>query len=130
MEAMEQVESSLPLPLPPRELNTSLRDSDAGLIAEEGIIGCGSLPTTTLVGPEVPELLDQGIRQEHVPGSAPFRDIGSDSDPSARRAVREEHVSNVQAHYLGKAEAGAERQAVDDVVADVPLGSAEDRLLF
>src|SRR5437867_3785441 len=70
MKRVQPIESSLLLPRPPRELNTSLRDSDAGLIAEEGIIGCGSLPTTTLVGPEVPELLDQGIRQEHVPGPA------------------------------------------------------------
>src|SRR5437899_490803 len=90
---------------------------ECALQAEERILGTGTLATHALVRPEPPELRHQRVRQEDVPRPAPFRDLGANPDAGPGRAVGKVNVADVKADDLGKAQAGAERQGVDDVVA-------------
>jgi hypothetical protein len=48
----------------------------------------------------------------------------------ARRSVRREHVPDVQADDLRQAQAGAQGEGDDRVVADVARGRAEDQALL
>src|SRR2546422_9692328 len=107
MKAVQPVEPSLPLPRPPGELDSALRDPATGLVAEEGIIGRGPLPSAALVGPELPKLGDDGVWKEDVPGPAPFRYLGPDADAGPRAAVGEEDVPDVEPDDLSQAETGA-----------------------
>src|SRR5947207_1213295 len=113
MKAVQAVEPGLLLPRPPRELNSPLGDPDAGLGAEERITAASPFAASPLVRPESAELRHEGVRREHVPGASALGDLGPDAHPGTRGTLRRVDVPDVQADDLGKAEAGAERQAVD-----------------
>src|SRR5947208_35988 len=89
-----------------------------------------SKSTSAFVGPEPSELRDQGVREEHVPGTATLGDFGANLHAGARRPVRRVDVTHVQPDDLRQAEAGAEGQAVDEVIARMTGGRSEDRGLL
>jgi hypothetical protein len=62
--------------------------------------------------------------------SAALGDRGTHSHPHPRRPVRRENVADVEADDLGKAQAGAEGERADRVVADIAGGRPEDRPLL
>src|SRR5881396_35612 len=73
---VQPVETGLLLPGAPGELDPAFGDPATGLIAEKRVQGADALAAPVLVCPEIPELLDQGIRPEHIPHPAALGDLG------------------------------------------------------
>jgi hypothetical protein len=75
MEGIEPVKPSLLLPRPEGELDPAWRDPPAGLRAEERVLRSEPLAPYGLVPPELPELGQQGVRQEDVATPATLGDL-------------------------------------------------------
>jgi hypothetical protein len=102
MEGIEPVETSLRLPGPEGELDAALADADTRLGAEEGICGCQPFPTSRLVGPELPELTYERIRQENIARPPTLGDFGADSEAIPRLSLARVDIPYVQAYNLGQ----------------------------
>ncbi len=96
----------------------------AGLVAEQRGVGVERFTLSTLPRPELPRLRDQPVRQKDFRRPAALRDLLPDADADSRRTVWCEYVTDVEADDLGEAEAGAEGEGDDGVVAEVAGGRA------
>ena len=130
MKGVQPIEPGPSLPRRPRMLDPTLRDAAAGLVGEEGGVGRQVLAASPLPRPVPPHLRDEPIRQEHVGSPAALRNLLPDAHSDPRRPVRGEHVAHVEANDLREAEASAEGDGDDHVVAEVRLGDTEDEGLF
>lgn len=116
VERIEAGESCRDLPRPVGNLNTALRNSIAGLIAEERRIGSKALVSTILEPPESHQLRDQSVGQKQVSGSASLRDLPTKPNSRLGCPVGEEHIPDIEPHDLGKPKASAEAEGDDQVV--------------
>jgi hypothetical protein len=93
MEWVEAIEAGTLLPLAENDLNSSLRDPMACLVAEEGIDRGQFLAGLKLVAPKPLEFRPQGLREKHVGRPPALGDLGAKPNPRSSIAVREVHIT-------------------------------------
>ena len=130
VEPVNPVEPRPSLPRRPSVLDATLGDPTTGLAHEQGRSGREILAALTLPPRVPPELRDEPVREEHVRRPATLRDLPTDAHADPWGPVWSEDVAHVEADDFGEAQAGAEGEGVDEVVADVAGGRAKNDALF
>jgi len=102
MEGVEAIEPGLYLPRPECELDPALADADAGLGAEEGIMGLQTFATSRLMCPESPEFTHERVGQENVALSPTLGDFGADSEARPWSPIIYIDIPHVQPYNLGQ----------------------------
>ena len=100
VERVEAVEACLDLQLAVEDLNAALRESPAGLGAEEGRTRIEPFTLRALVAQESHESRLETVGQEDVAGTPTLRDFGAKPDSDARLAPWQVDVADVQADNL------------------------------
>jgi hypothetical protein len=98
MERIEPIKPSLDLPSTDDDLDATPRDPSSGDTTQERCPGFDTLATCSLVGPELPQLGQQGVREEDIARTAALGDLGPQVDAGPGLSVREEDVAHVEAH--------------------------------
>src|SRR5262249_8171267 len=100
-------------------LDAALGDPAAGLVRAQRRTEADPRPALPVPRPETPQLHAQAVREEHVRSPAALRNLAPHSDAHPHDAARAVHVADVEADDLAQAQAGAEGEGDDDVVAEV-----------
>ena len=127
---IQPIEPRSLLPLPPHELHAPLGQPSPRLGAKQRRSIVESFAATLLPLPEPGNLDDQPIWQENVASPAALGDFAADADTNLGQSVRGVDVADVETDEFAEAQAGAEGERDDDVVALVLGGGAEDQLLL